>query len=266
VKNPKALVLYGDGINCELETEFALKMADFETTLIHTSQLLKEPHLLKKYQLLVLPGGFSFGDEIASGKVLAIKLKEHVQELLSEFVAAGSLLLATCNGFQVLVQMGLLPSVEPGQGHKSSLVRNQPTQFSNRWVTLDVAQSTSCQFLDGLKTIELPIRHGEGRLVVEPSQVEFVKRHGCLRYRLDVNGSFDRIAGLTNAQGNVFGLMPHPEAFVRWTQHPAWTEKIGQRLVNGDTRSHTKSSEVNSHDLPDGLAIFKNAAKAILKG
>ena len=263
MKNLKALVLYGDGINCELETEFALQLAGFETSLVHTSQLLSKPHLLKQHQMLVLPGGFSFGDEIASGKVLAIKLKDHVQELLAEFIDTGSLLLASCNGFQVLVQMGLLPSAGPNQAHLSSLVRNTPTRFTNRWVTLDVAPKTSCRFLTGLKTIELPIRHGEGRLVIEPSHVELVKKQACLRYRLDVNGSFDRIAALTNPQGNVLGLMPHPEAYVRWTQHPAWTEGIGRRLTgsNGDSKNDNSSTEV-----PDGLAIFKNAAQAILRG
>lgn len=258
MKNLKALVLYGDGINCEIETEFALQLAGFKTALIHTSQLLKEPLVLKDYQLMVLPGGFSFADEIASGKVLAIKLKDHVQEVLNEFVERGSLLLATCNGFQVLVQMGLLPSSDTNQIHKASLVRNSPTQFTNRWVTLDVDEKAiRCQFLSGLKTIELPIRHGEGRLVIEPSQSSFIKRHACLRYRQDVNGSFDRIAALTNAKGTVLGLMPHPEAFVRWTQHPAWTEKIGRRLVDDETKALAANGD------PDGLAIFKNAYKAI---
>ncbi|PWT96833.1 MAG: phosphoribosylformylglycinamidine synthase, partial [Candidatus Melainabacteria bacterium] len=168
MKKPKALVLCGDGINCELESEYALQLAGFESSLVHTSQLLSQPALLKQHQMLVLPGGFSFGDEIASGKVLAIKLKEHVQELLADFIESGSLLLASCNGFQVIVQMGLLPSVKANQTHVSSLVHNTPTRFTNHWVTLDVDPATTCKFLTGLKTIELPIRHGEGRLVVEP--------------------------------------------------------------------------------------------------
>jgi phosphoribosylformylglycinamidine synthase len=259
VKKPKALVLCGDGINCELESEYALQLAGFEPSLVHTSELLSEPGMLKQYQMLVIPGGFSFGDEIASGKVLAIKLKDHVQELLAEFIDSGSLLLASCNGFQVIVQMGLLPSVKANQTHVSSLVHNTPTRFTNHWVTLDVDPATTCKFLTGLKTIELPIRHGEGRLVVEPSHVASVKSQACLRYHTDVNGSFDRIAALTNAQGNVFGLMPHPEAFVRWTQHPAWTERFGKQLASSD-------EDFRSNGVPDGLAIFKNAAQAILKG
>jgi phosphoribosylformylglycinamidine synthase len=258
VKKPKALVLCGDGINCELESEFALKQAGFEPALMHTTQLLGQSQLLKEYQLLVIPGGFSFGDEIASGKVLAIKLKDHLRECLDQFIEAGSLVLGSCNGFQVLVQMGILPSAPANQPHKASLVHNSNQKFTNRWVGLDVSPGNPCLFLQGLKYIELPIRHGEGRLVVETSEKTSVKQKGCLRYREDVNGSFDRIAALTNDRGNVIGLMPHPEAFVRWTQHPAWTQKKGRRLYGSE-------SDADPSHAPDGLAIFKNAA-AVCRG
>ncbi len=228
--------------------------------------MLKEPQILAKHQLLVLPGGFSFGDEIVSGKVLAIKLKDHLQELLHKFIDQGSLLLASCNGFQVIVQMGLLPNVQASTGKQASLVQNYPPRFVNRWIGLEVNQASSCQFLSGLKMIELPIRHGEGRLAVDASHAEPIKKQGCLRYEHDINGSFDRIAALTNSKGNVLGLMPHPEAFVRWTQHPAWTKQRGSSLVENTSQQELKTERMNNSKIPDGLAIFKNAAKAIKQG
>jgi phosphoribosylformylglycinamidine synthase len=259
-------VLNGDGINCEIETRFALEMAGFEASYIHTSELLKEPGKLKNTHLLVLPGGFSFGDEIASGKVLAIKLAESLNSLLLEFINRGSLVLGLCNGFQVLVQMNILPPAPKEQKHIASLMHNNSGQFSNRWVALSVEKSVTCQFLTSLETIELPIRHGEGRLVIDDSAAglqESIIRHGCLRYQLDINGSFERIAGLTNSQGNVLGMMPHPEGFVRWTQHPAWTAK--KRLQNTSFNSggiEKKSQSWGEHQ-PDGLAILTNAFNSL---
>jgi len=263
VTKPSALVLCGDGINCEVETEFALELAGFNTTLIHTSHLLKQPRTLKQYHLLVLPGGFSFGDEIASGKVLAIKLKDHLQDLFQEFINRGSLLLASCNGFQVVVQMGLLPYSKTDWHNRASLVQNSSMRFSNRWVKMEVTSTVPCQFLSGLTTVELPMRHGEGRLLFDPSQAEHLKETACLRYSEDVNGSFDRIAALTNPKGNVLGLMPHPEGYVRWTQHPAWTHWKANGLAK---QSQAQTLKFASDKLPDGLAIFNNAAKAICQG
>ncbi len=256
----KALVLNGDGINCEVETRFALETAGFTASYIHTSEILKEPARIKGVQLLVLPGGFAFGDEIASGKVLAIKLKEHLNSMLNEFIEQGSLLLGLCNGFQVLVQMGILPPPLKNHSHIASLIHNKAGTFSNRWVGLTVNQSVPCQFLSSLKAIELPIRHGEGQLVIDNQSneiAESVKKHACLRYQTDVNGSYERIAGLTNAKGNVLGMMPHPEAFIRWTQHPAWTTK--KRLQN----TGSSSEEIWGEGQPDGLAILTSAFNSL---
>jgi phosphoribosylformylglycinamidine synthase subunit PurQ / glutaminase len=263
MSKPKALVLNGDGINCEVETRFALETAGFTASYIHTSEILKEPARIKAIQLLVLPGGFAFGDEIASGKVLAIKLKEHLNAVLHEFIDQGSLLLGLCNGFQVLVQMGILPPPPKNHSHIASLIHNKARTFSNRWVGLGVNQSVPCQFLTSLKTIELPIRHGEGQLVIDERSskiAESVKNHACLRYQTDVNGSYERIAGLTNAKGNVLGMMPHPEAFIRWTQHPAWTTK--KRLQS--TCSTSGEAPKNwGEGQPDGLAILTSAFNSL---
>lgn len=239
---PTALVLTGDGINCGEETAFALQLSGFDATLTHTSDLLNNPKLLKTAKLLALPGGFSFGDEIASGKVLAIKLEAALKDSLKEFVSDGKLLIGICNGFQCLVQMGLLPESEQDDSRLASLARNGGRKFINRWVQLSVDASVPCPWLEGLTEFDLPIRHGEGRLSPAKDSQDAVKKQAPLRYSLDINGSFDRISGLTNAKGNVFGLMPHPEAFVRWTQHPSWT-----RLSALPDKA------------PPGLRIFQNA-------
>lgn len=239
---PTAIVLTGDGINCGDETSFALQIAGFDPLLTHTSDLLSNPKLLKDAKLLALPGGFSFGDEIASGKVLAIKLEAALKDSLKEFVDEGKLVIGICNGFQCLVQMGLLPESEKDGVRLASLARNNGKKFINRWVQLSVDSKVSCPWLEGLTEFDLPIRHGEGRLSPAKDSEEAVKKQAPLRYSLEVNGSFDRISGLTNAKGNVFGLMPHPEAFVRWTQHPSWT-----RLTSLPDKA------------PPGLRIFQNA-------
>lgn len=262
----KALVLNGDGINCEVETRFALETAGFTAAYIHTSELLKEPGKIKNIQLLVLPGGFSFGDEIASGRVLAIKLKEHLNAVLREFIDQGSLLLGLCNGFQVLVQMGILPPPPKNLSHIASLVHNKAKKFSNRWVALAVDQNVPCQFLTSIKAIELPIRHGEGQLVIDSQSseiVESVNRHACLRYQTDVNGSYLQIAGLTNSTGNVLGMMPHPEGFIRWTQHPAWTSRKHLQDNGLSGQELSKNRHPWGEGQPDGLAILTSALNSL---
>lgn len=261
---PKALVLSGDGINCEIETQAALNLAGFDSDVVHTSALLARPGRLLDSQLLVLPGGFSFGDEIASGKVLAIKLRERLAEVLQSFIEKGCVLMGICNGFQVLVQMGLLPYSQPGSPRIVSLARNSGGRFKNIWVRLIVDEDNPTKFFDGLKEVELPMRHGEGRIALAPSggYDDVVRLHAPLRYDEDVNGSFDNIAALTNETGNVLGMMPHPEAFVRWTQHPAWTSlKLSKPELFDDSSysGKTKKKKGNGDELPHGLVIFKNA-------
>jgi len=246
----RALVLYGDGINCDGETEWGLSMAGFSPERIHTTELLKNPQILSECQLLVLPGGFSFGDEIASGKVLSIELTKRISAALHEFIDKKGLVVGICNGFQILVQLGILPVSKTGAPKTVSLARNTGGKFINRWVGLSVVNEHRSPFFTGLKQIDLPIRHGEGRLTlgVNPGKEvsDLVSKHTVLCYDDDVNGSFERAAALTNEQGNVLGLMPHPEAFVRWSQHPSWTD----------------SREVRT-EKPHGLVILENAYKAL---
>ncbi|HEY9776550.1 MAG TPA: phosphoribosylformylglycinamidine synthase subunit PurQ [Planktothrix sp.] len=273
---PKALIITGDGINCDRETSWALNNSGFTSRRTHAAMLLDNPSMLSEFSLCAIPGGFSFGDEIASGKVLAVKLKEKLKDELYKFVEQGKLVIGICNGFQVLVQLGMLPHSEPDKPRLVSLMRNKERKFINRWVTLTVTPDTVSPFFAGMHKIDLPIRHGEGRLTLEPafSQTmvehdpahavagvdakvsDLIKARAPLRYDEDVNGSFDRIAALTNEKGNVMGMMPHPEAFVRWSQHPSWTAR---------QYSDASTDRFGEGDAP-GLRLFKNAAAYIAKG
>lgn len=256
---PKAIVVSGDGVNCENETVYGLKLADFDAESVHISSLLKNPHLLDEASLLVLPGGFSFGDEIQSGRVLAVKLMETLASAIEQFVGQGKLVIGICNGFQTLVQMGLLPEKVNGK-RSASLVRNKGARFINKWVSLEVPESARRGYFDNLSRIDLPIRHGEGRILALEGQEDNVDTGCALRYVEDVNGSLNRIAALTNKRGNVLGLMPHPEAFVRITQHPEWTTKaLSCEKSNGEKSDEAKSDDASKRAEPHGLLILKNA-------
>ncbi len=275
---PRAIVISGDGINCDEETCWALTSAGFGVRNLHVTELLKHPHQLKQCKLFCIPGGFAFGDEIASGKVLAIKIQQSAREILQEFIDGGNLVLGICNGFQVLVQMGLLPLSDAGTPRLVSLGKNQGGKFINRWFEMEVAENPKAQvFFAGLNKIELPIRHGEGNLKLEPvpgqnggsppnEPATIVKSHAALRYINEANGSYDRIAALCNKTGTVMGLMPHPEAFVRWTQHPQWTNKRWResRVATANVGAHDANAEDLNKIAPDGFRIFQNAYKYVV--
>lgn len=312
---PRALIIKGDGINCERETAWAFELAGFEPNTIHVTDVLAAPQSLQQYKMICIPGGFAFGDEIASGKVLAIKLKEKLQDSLQAFVDQKKLLLGICNGFQVLVQMGILPLSQAGASRLVSLAQNEKGKFINRWVTLEIDRKPASDiFYRGLSRIDLPIRHGEGRIklghdthvqntkdlsknecnrydsemrlegvsaecssssgagdnAIESPAVkngkqasEVVRAHAAMRYEENVNGSYDRIASLINDTGTVMGLMPHPEAFVRYTQHPQWTNKAWRKARFGSDKLDVAADLPPCAALPDGLAILRNACEYI---
>ncbi|GHO44398.1 phosphoribosylformylglycinamidine cyclo-ligase [Ktedonospora formicarum] len=260
---PRALVLRAPGINCDREMAQACSLVGFDTKLVHINQLLKQPESLLDYHFLALPGGFSYGDDLGAGTLLAKNLTIHLGEQLRRFVAEGRLVLGVCNGFQVLVRSGLLPGRlasdgEGGVAH-STLTENEAAQFECRWVTL-AFQPSNCIFTQGLEQpIELPVAHGEGQFVYNgelselhtSGQIPLVyatatgRVGDAVAYPANPNGSMDNIAGICNTQGNVFGLMPHPERFVAALQHPQRRSQSG--------------------DFGDGLLIFKNAYECALK-
>lgn len=247
--NVRALILTGHGINCAREMAQGFALAEAETQVCHLNDLTELT--LQNFQILVLPGGFSFGDHLGSGRALARRLRRApLGQAIERFVGEGKLVWGVCNGFQTLVQMGLLP-------YGCTLAPNASGRFECRWVRLKAQPSSPCLFTRGLDTLELPVRHGEGQLVGSPP-TELVPLVYCDSqgptqvYPENPNGSVLAGAALCNETGRVFGLMPHPEAFLRSTQHPEWTRhKELTRRFNAPFPSEGS-----------GLAFFRNAVKA----
>ncbi len=241
---PRVLVLAGDGINCEAETAQAFRMAKFEVDVKHLNDLVLErvglDTLSRQYGVLALPGGFSFGDDLTSGKVLALKIQHKLGWDLPIYASRGGLVIGICNGFQALIRMGIF-------GREVSITHNAQGKFLNKWVRI-TPSGNRCIWLKGLGTIDLPVRHGEGRIIFASDRraetLEKMERQGktCLKYEENPNGSEERLAGLCDPSGRIFGLMPHPEAFVRWSSHPSWTAQPARASAPGQ-----------------GLALFENA-------
>lgn len=227
------LILKGDGINCERETAQAFREAGGRASTIHVNDLLAQPKQLRDFEGLALPGGFSFGDELGSGQLMALKLKYGVGAEFERFVRSGKPILGICNGFQILAKLGLLPFFGEGEGEEKDrvmgLAENKRGHFIDRRVSLKISNSTVCKWTHLLTTptppsplLAWPIRHKEGRVVFPPG------REGQLYKRLqdgrqivftyeegeDVNGSYGGIAGLCDPTGLILGIMPHPEAAI----------------------------------------------------
>jgi phosphoribosylformylglycinamidine synthase subunit PurQ / glutaminase len=264
--HPKALVLYGYGLNCDYETAYALAQAGADAVRVHTTDLLENPGLLWDYHLLAIPGGFSWGDEHGAGVILALRLKLALGSALAEFIAAGRLVIGICNGFQVLVNLGLLPGL-PGrpEARLAALIPNDCGNFRDAWIHLKAIPS-ACIFTQGLDLFELPIRHGEGKFYADgPVLAELADRGQiALKYAApsgraamgqfpyNPNGSLMDIAGICDATGRVLGLMPHPEAHISSFQHPTWTR---------DKESFRRRGEPYPGRVSPGLAIFDNAVR-----
>ena len=235
--NVRALVLTGFGINCDAETEMALNRANAAAERVHLSDIIARPGLLETYHILALPGGFSFGDDVASGRILANRLRYRLGGPMKQFINEGKLVIGICNGFQVMVKMGVLPMFNGELVQEVTLTHNNSGRFENRWVHLRTDAATRCVWLNGIERLELPIRHGEGKFMAKDPgvlarlrdngqvAVRYVRRDGAPargEFPSNPNGSSDDIAGICDPTGRVFGLMPHPEAFVDGTNHPCW--------------------------------------------
>ena len=234
---PKALVLSGFGINSQEETAWALKIAGAQTHIVHFNSLVQKPSLLEEYQILILSGGWSFADNIQSGRVLANKFRFNLQNEFTKFVDEDKVVLGICNGFQTLTQMGAIPGWENNKRHVT-LMHNKNSRFENRWIRLRT-ESCVCPFAQSMPPVfTLPIRHGEGQVVLDSKKTldklidkkQVVFRYAgsdgfsTSKYPDNPNGSADAIAGLCNEQGNVMGLMPHPECHVNIMQNPFRTQ------------------------------------------
>ncbi len=256
---PLALVLRTAGVNCELETAHAWEQAGARTTIIHLNELTASPGKLKECQILTIPGGFSYGDDLGAGRIFANQLMLKLEDQLHEFAAGGGLILGICNGFQVLCKTGLLPGrVAEASAPLVTVTRNTSAKYEDRWVLLKRA-SQQCAFLGAQERYELPVAHGEGRVLagrVEDMRsladagcvaLQYQSRDGgVVGYPDNPNGSMLDVAGLCDSSGRILGLMPHPERYIHHTQHPEWTSRAGESV--------------------DGRAIFESGVAYLRSG
>jgi phosphoribosylformylglycinamidine synthase len=250
---PRVLILRAPGANCDGETQFAFEQAGAFAERVHVNRLREQPKLLQRYQVLVIPGGFTYGDDVAAGKILAVQLGSFLGDAIRKFRDSERLILGICNGFQVLLKAGLiLPPDE--EGPVATLTGNSGGKFEDRWIYLQAVPG-NCPFLRGYERLHVPIAHGEGRFICrEPWILQGLEQTGqiVLRfvdsagkvgpYPINPNGSQGDVAGMCDATGRVLGLMPHPERHVLPTQHPRWTRE--GLAPEGD-----------------GLRLFRNAVK-----
>lgn len=267
----KSIVITGNGTNCEMEMAHACRLAgSSEVDIVHISELLYGEKSLDGYHFLNLPGGFLDGDDLGSAKAGANRIihanvrgrKEKLCAQFEKFVDDGKIILGVCNGFQLMVKLGLLPAFDGNYStQKVTLTFNDSGRFEDRWVYLKINGESPCIFTRDLEGIYLPVRHGEGKIVAESRSVlerlhansQIVMQYSDETYEKAImdypgnpNGSVDSIAGICDETGRIFGLMPHPEAYLHYTNHPRWTrEKLPE---DGD-----------------GLSIFRNAVDFIKK-
>jgi phosphoribosylformylglycinamidine synthase len=286
---PRVLILRAPGTNCDEESAHAFSLAGGAAEQWHVNRALEEPQRLRDFQILCIPGGFSYGDDIAAGRIFGNQMQHHLAEALAEFRNAGKLILGICNGFQVLLKTSLLVAAEE-RGPLATLTLNDSGHFEARWVRLKV-DAGNCVFLQGIREMELPVAHAEGKFVVRDGAVmtslqergqlvlryqarvnesstaaefeklpipqaekqfladvkiqfqrEVLASNESVPYPANPNGAMGNVAGICDASGRVFGLMPHPERFVDPTQHPRWTREP-------------------SRTAGDGLRLFQNAVR-----
>jgi phosphoribosylformylglycinamidine synthase subunit PurQ / glutaminase len=268
----KALVLTGYGLNCDYETDYALKLAGAESHRMHINELIESEQtspggILSGFHILVFGGGFSWADDHGAGVVLASKLKFNIGESIYKFIGDGKLIIAICNGFQSLVNLGLLPGFDLDYNtRRVALTANSSGNFRDCWINLKINEKSPCVFTRGISHLELPVRHGEGNFYATAADIDRLFKGNQIvmqyagedgkpaegKWPMNPNGSLRDIAGICDPTGRIFGLMPHPEAFNDITNHPDWTRKKESLLREG---KGFESSE------GDGIKIFRNGVE-----
>jgi len=276
MSNPKALVLSGYGLNCDHETAYAFELAGAEAVRVHINSLIDGSVGLDDFQILAFVGGFSWGDDHGAGVIQAVRMKTNLGNKILEFVGKGNLVIGICNGFQTIVNMGLLPGFDGEEFNKTGMARsvaltfNDCGNFRDDWVQLKVNQLSPCVFTRGFDKIELPIRHGEGKFYSDQATIKRLIKNNqvVIQYALlggnpaegkfpfNPNGSVYDIAGICDPTGRIFGLMPHPEAFNHVTNHPDWTRN--REIMK-------RSGKKPDSGLTTGIRIFKNAVDFIAR-
>lgn len=263
---PKVLVLSGYGLNCEEETKYAFELAGGKTDIVHINDLIEKKFSLNDYQILAVPGGFSYGDDTGSGNAFANRMRNHLWESINRFLQKDSLVIGICNGFQVLVNLGLLPALNGKYGVREvALTNNDSTRYIDRWVDLKIENNSP--WLQNMTFFSAPIAHGEGKFYATKHVMKKLKKNKqialtyykgelCSFQNLTANptGTLENIAGITNETGRIFGLMPHPERAIFITQLPHWTY-----LKEKYKRESKKIPEYGP-----GLQIFKNGVNYFL--
>lgn len=237
---PKACVLTGYGINCDIETQRAFEEAGADAERVLVKRLITGKADLSDYQILAFPGGFSYADDVQAGRMLAIKFKYRLGEQLERFREARKPIIGICNGYQAMINLGVVPALDGDYTTQTAtLTDNDSGRFEDRWVNLEIDPDSPCIFTEGIERLQLPVRHGEGKFVpdniavldrIDAKHLAVCKYRGrdwevYPGYPWNPNGSVDDIAGICDETGTVFGLMPHPEAFLDRTQHPRWTRE-----------------------------------------
>jgi len=258
IATPRVLLIRAPGTNCNVETAFAFERAGAKVTTLHVQSLIENPNTGSGFQVLCFPGGFSYGDDIAAGRILAQRLDVHLPDLIGEFQSHDKLVLGICNGFQILMRMGVF-FPDSGKTSLATLAHNQQSRFEDRWVHL-TSSKTNSVFLKDVQGMYLPIAHAEGRFVVrDQSAVQDMVNNRQLGLRYcdpsgavtdetlpfpdNPNGADFNVAGISDPTGRIFGLMPHPERHLDATHHPFWTRRDSQP------------------EFGDGMAIFANAVQ-----
>lgn len=254
----RVLVITGFGLNCEKETAAAFNYVGATPQQVHINDLIEGMHTLDEYHIIAFIGGFSFGDHIGSGTVFANRVKGQLQEQLKKFIADGKLIIGICNGFQTITRMGIVPALNGNYfTQTAALAHNDCGTFRDDWVTMIANEKSPCIWTRGLKQFRLPIRHGEGKFVAEDAILKEIESKNLVALRYgnsdgsiattfpaNPNGALNAIAGICDETGRIFGLMPHPEAFLSVFNAPDWT---------------TRKVEGTLPEEGDGVAIFRNA-------
>ena len=237
ISEVRVCIVTGYGINADYELETAFHLAGGEVARVHIRDLIENPNSLLKYHILAFPGGFSFGDHLGSGLVFAAMFKRNLREELESFLTEGKLIIGICNGFQVLVKMGVLPNMRGDWKPEVSLIHNEKGVFENSWVRIKAISTCKCIWTKGIDELEMPIRNGEGRFIAESGQtLDNLERKELIALTYsgpNPNGSQNDVAGISDTTGRILGLMPHPEANIFREQHPTWTRRRQNTTVEG---------------------------------
>jgi phosphoribosylformylglycinamidine synthase subunit PurQ / glutaminase len=264
---PTALIITGNGLNCEQETSHMFRLADAEPHLESIWSLMDGDYKMADSQILALIGGFADGDDLGAGTAQAARFRHKLRDQLEQYISSSKPIIAICNGFQTAVKMGILPGFSPDYRTRSAtLMDNDSGRFEDRWVDLSVNKDSPCIWTKGIEQMFLPVRHGEGKFVADTATIERLSKGNqivmryilpehqvpyitpTMQYPYNPNGSLDAIAGICDSTGTIFGLMPHPEAYHSPYNHPDW---VYQKIM---------------HHLPhegQGVEIFRNAVKYV---